>query len=120
MPHPIPEPYCWDKSFEVFYANLDEEHRGLFDAVFECAKDRASSSKLKHLADVVKKHFSTEEAMMTKAKYPDYPGHKKMHDDFVGELGKLSNPLGDDTIHFAKDWLVQHIKDTDFKYKGKL
>jgi hemerythrin family non-heme iron protein len=118
--HAIPEPYRWDESFCTFYKTLDEEHKGLFDGIFDCAADRASANKLGSLASKVKAHFATEEAMMQSKGYSEFPGHKKLHDAFVADLGKLKAPLDDAAINFAKDWLVQHIKDTDFKYKGKL
>jgi hemerythrin family non-heme iron protein len=117
---PIPEPYCWDESFCVFYANLDEEHKGLFNGIFECAGARGDAGKLKSLTQLVKDHFKDEEGMMQKANYADFPTHHTIHADFVSKLEALSVPLSDDTIHFAKEWLVDHIKGVDFNYKGKL
>jgi hemerythrin len=57
---------------------------------------------------------------MQKAKYPDFDAHKLLHVDFLAKLKGLSAPLSAAQIQFAKEWLVNHIKDTDFKYKGKL
>nr|AQV13594.1 hemerythrin [Arichlidon gathofi]AQV13627.1 hemerythrin [Drilonereis sp. EP-2017]AQV13633.1 hemerythrin [Eunice pennata]AQV13703.1 hemerythrin [Nicomache venticola]AQV13756.1 hemerythrin [Randiella sp. EP-2017] len=116
----IPEPYVWDESFKVFYELLDEEHKGLFKGIFDVAKAPGDAGALKHLVDVTCKHFSDEEGMMTAASYPDIGPHKQMHADFVAKLKGLSTPVSNDTIHYAKDWLVNHIKTTDFKYKGKL
>nr|AQV13698.1 hemerythrin [Nephtys incisa] len=116
----IPEPFCWDASFQVFYTNLDDEHKALFKAVFDCAKAPSNAGALKNLCDVTGNHFADEEGMMKAAKYGDFAGHKKAHDDFLGKIRGLGCPLSDGTIHYAKDWLVNHIKGTDHKYKGKL
>lgn len=117
--HPIPEPFVWEESFKVFYENLDEEHRGLFDGIFKCAADRGNKGLLEALANKVKAHFTNEEKMMDKASYA-CADHKQKHADFVTKLNSLSTPLDDGSINFAKEWLVDHIKETDFKYKGKL
>nr|AQV13696.1 hemerythrin [Nephtys incisa] len=119
MGHDIPEPYCWDESFAVFYAQLDEEHKGLFKGIFECAANRDSTENLSSLAEKVKTHFTNEEAMFT-GKVDNEDTHKAAHVAFVEKLGTLSCPLDDATIDYAKDWLVNHIKNTDFTYKGKL
>nr|AQV13764.1 hemerythrin [Sparganophilus sp. EP-2017] len=116
----IPEPYVWDESFRVFYENLDEEHRGLFKGIFDCAKNPSDADALSHLKSAVKTHFTNEEGMMTSAKYPDFNNHKPLHEEFLKTLNGLTTPLSQDTIKFAKEWLVNHIKTTDFKYKGKL
>nr|AQV13629.1 hemerythrin [Enchytraeus albidus] len=116
----IPEPYVWDESFKVFYENLDDQHKSLFKAVFECAGDKGSSDKLGNLVSVTVNHFTEEEGMMQKKKYPEFGPHKAAHDAFVAKIKGLKAPVDDATIHFAKDWLVNHIKGTDFKYKGKL
>ena len=120
MSYPIPEPYCWDESFKVFYDLLDEEHKGLFKGVFDVAKAPGDACALAHLKDVVEKHFTDEEEMMTKANYSDIGPHKQAHAEFVAKLKGLAAPVSADTIQYAKEWLVNHIKGTDFKYKGKL
>nr|ASW22264.1 hemerythrin [Cephalodiscus nigrescens]ASW22276.1 hemerythrin [Laqueus californianus] len=117
----IPEPYVWDESFRVFYENLDEEHKAIFKCIFECAGKRDDKAALDNLVSVTKNHFADEEGMMAKSStYKELSAHKKLHDDFVAKISGLSCPLGDDTIKFAKEWLVNHIKGTDFAYKGML
>nr|AQV13620.1 hemerythrin [Delaya leruthi] len=116
----IPEPFCWDESFKVFYEGLDEEHRGLFKGIFDCSKNPGDAGALSHLTNVVKAHFAHEEELMKGADFSEFNSHKQIHDDFTNKLSELSTPLSDETILFAKDWLVNHIKGIDFKYKGKL
>nr|AQV13723.1 hemerythrin [Paramphinome jeffreysii] len=116
----IPEPYAWDESFRVDYDSLDHEHQNLFKAIFDCAAAPGDGGKLAALVDVTSGHFSNEEGMMSSAGYGDYAAHKKMHDEFLGKIKGLSAPINDDTVKFAKNWLVTHIKATDHKYKGKL
>ena len=38
----------------------------------------------------------------------------------VVRFSKIAVPVTHDEIYFAMDWLVQHIKNTDFGYKGHL
>nr|ASW22270.1 hemerythrin [Glottidia pyramidata] len=117
----IPEPFVWDKSFEVFYKNLDDEHKKIFEAIFECAKQRGDGALLGNLIQVCKDHFKEEEGMMqASTAYGDFDAHKKKHDAFIEKISSLSCPLDDASVIYAKDWLVNHIKGTDFTYKGKL
>jgi hemerythrin len=120
MSFEIPEPFCWDASFEVFYHSLDEEHKGLFQGIFKVAEDPKDEGALNDLKQKVKDHFTNEEGIMSSSNYEELPDHKILHADFVAKLDALTVPVGNDSVHFAKDWLVQHIKTTDFKYKGKL
>merc|ERR1719233_639522 len=39
---------------------------------------------------------------------------------FLAKLKAASMPLDCDFINYVEDWLVQHIMNTDFAYKGKL
>nr|AQV13678.1 hemerythrin [Magelona berkeleyi] len=116
----IPEPYIWDESFRVFYDNLDEEHKNLFKGIFNVAGDRGSQTNYDSLLKVVKHHFADEEGMMSKANYGGFAGHKAAHDDFVDKLSGLKTPLSDGDVNYAKEWLVNHIKGIDFKYKKQL
>lgn len=120
MGYDIPEPYCWDESFKVFYDNLDAEHQGLFQGIFDCAGARGDKGKFDSLYGKCAAHFTAEEGMMKSASYGDLGSHKKLHDGFLGKLKGLSLPLADGDVNFAKEWLVNHIKGVDFQYKGKL
>nr|ASW22304.1 hemerythrin [Stereobalanus canadensis] len=120
MAFPIPEPYKWDESFCVFYSQLDEEHKGLFDGIFACAANRGDKGKFDDLCKKVSDHFTTEEGMVDGNNYENTASHKEAHKEFLTKLNGLSVPLDDGAVDYAKNWLVQHIKGIDFKYKGKL
>ncbi|CAH1796368.1 unnamed protein product [Owenia fusiformis] len=122
MSFEIPEPYVWDDSFCVFYALLDDEHKGLFKGIFDLAAKPTDAAVLGSLISLVEKHFADEEEMMIAKKYDEklLTPHQKAHRDFVSDLKGLAAPVNKDSIDFAKKWLVNHIKGTDFKYKGRL
>nr|AQV13593.1 hemerythrin [Arichlidon gathofi] len=117
--HDIPEPFKWDQSFTTLYAQIDEEHRGLFDGIFNCIKGN-NQGNLDALKGKIAAHFAYEEGQMQAKGYSGFTGHKKVHDDFQHELQGKGAPLSHDDVVWAKEWLVNHIKDIDFKYKGKL
>ena len=50
----------------------------------------------------------------------DADAHKKKHDIFFKTLTWVTNPVSQEYVAFAKNWLAQHIKNTDFKYRYKL
>ncbi|ESO00897.1 hypothetical protein HELRODRAFT_113026 [Helobdella robusta] len=75
---------------------------------------------LRSFPKLIDTHFHNEEAMMKKANYGDFESHHNAHTDFVATLKSVTTPVNDAQLHWAKDWLVTHIKGTDFKYKGKL
>nr|AQV13734.1 hemerythrin [Pectinaria gouldii] len=116
----IPEPFVWDESFKVFIETLDEEHKGLFAGIFDVAANPGCGKSLDSVQGLVSKHFADEEGLMEAAKYPDLESHRKLHVEFVEKLNKVATPVSGDTIVFAKDWLVNHIKGIDHKYINKL
>merc|ERR1711890_126504 len=62
---PIPEPFCWDESFAVFYEQLDAEHKGLFDGIFAVAAAPGDAGKLDALKGKVAAHFTYEESQFS-------------------------------------------------------
>ncbi len=47
-------------------------------------------ARIKRFVDV---HFRKEKGMMLKYNYPDYPSHKKMHDNFTQEMQKIQSHI---------------------------
>merc|ERR1712126_370667 len=48
------------------------------------------------------------------AEYAD--DHKGKHADFMNRFTAWTSPVATGELSWAKNWLVQHIKNTDFKY----
>merc|ERR1712189_146831 len=46
--------------------------------------------------------------------------HKMKHYKFFVLLDDMTAPINCETINWAKNWLAQHIKNTDHQYKGRL
>lgn len=71
------------------------------------------------------KHFREEEEMMVAQGYPDYTDHKRLHDKFVKELGKIQSQINNRNVKFKGkmstllwDWLYEHINQVDFAYRN--
>merc|ERR1712002_1007370 len=111
------------ESLPFFYKSLDDEHIVLFDnlrAVEEDPKDEFLVGKMKHS---MKEHFSHEEVEICDAPEIDWDycmDHKRKHTHFTDRLNKIHAPADIKEIKAAQAWLAQHIKNTDFAYRGKL
>eukprot|EP00092_Neocalanus_flemingeri_P009425 GFUD01010140.1.p1 GENE.GFUD01010140.1~~GFUD01010140.1.p1 ORF type:complete len:120 (-),score=32.39 GFUD01010140.1:93-452(-) len=117
---PIPEPFKWDESFAVFYQQIDDEHKGLFDGIFAVHASPGDAAVLDSLKGKVVAHFTYEEGQYEKVADHDVAGHKAKHAEFLKAAGGINTPVSTDQVIFMKQWLVDHITNTDFTYKGKL
>ena len=79
---------------------------------------------MKFLSDYTNKHFSDEESLQVKSKYPDYSNHIKYHKYFKDKMKELNQKLLKEgvTPMFVKelnvalgDWFINHIKNEDKK-----
>merc|ERR1711887_5275 len=121
LPHHVPKPYNWDDSLEVFYARLDDEHKQLFDHLREVGHTPESTKHLSDLKFKMRAHFDYVRGFFCNSEtYHDCEEHSKKHDVFYKRLYALENPVAAEDVEWAKNWLVQHIKNTDFGYKFKL
>ena len=92
--------YELTKELETGNALIDSEHRQLF-AVINKLMDACSQGKgrdqiastVQYLNDYVSKHFSDEEQLQIKSKYPGYPGHKQFHDGYKRNLLQATNEI---------------------------
>jgi hemerythrin len=123
--------YEWTKDLETGHAGIDMQHKQLIKAVNDlleaCSsgKGRAKlDATLDFLSHYTAKHFGDEEKLQQQFKYPDYPNHKKMHDEFrvtVADLAKQLKSEGPTVMLVGKvnasvaGWLINHIKREDVK-----
>jgi hemerythrin len=123
--------YLWDKSLETGNDLIDNQHKQLVTALNSllkiCREGKGKeelSTSLDFLNDYTIKHFFDEEQLQQKYGYPDYPNHKKLHDNFKTVVRDLKIKLimkgaSDSLINEVRtsigDWLVTHIKGQDAK-----
>ncbi len=123
-------PYIdWNEKYSVGKKTIDEQHKTLvalineLHAAMSIGKGKqVMSTVLQRLIDYTITHFSTEEKFMIKYSYPSYLPHRSEHRNFVDKVsdfqkgyneGKLALSL--EIMSFLKEWLVDHILNTDKK-----
>jgi methyl-accepting chemotaxis protein len=122
--------YVWDKTFEVGHALIDEQHRQLFSALSSLIRACHSGARkefedgITFLGNYVVKHFDDEEEVQKSYGFPDYPNHKKIHDDYKAAVsnfavqwlasGPTDTVLNEVRIHVG-GWLINHIKAQDVR-----
>jgi hemerythrin len=123
--------YVWDDSVKTGHEMIDDQHKQLFAAINSLLKaceekkgEEELTKSLNFLNDYTIKHFFDEEQLQQKNNYPDYPNHKKLHDDFKVTVRDLkvrlimkgpSEELINEVRSKIGDWLVTHIKGNDIR-----
>jgi hemerythrin len=120
----------WSNDYSVGIAEIDAQHQRLV-AMLNQLSDAMRSGKGSQVLDRVLgdlvaytgTHFATEERLMQANGYPDFPRHKREHDQLTAQVLDLqqslragSAVLSVDLLHFLKDWLTQHILGSDKRY----
>ncbi len=119
----------WSKEYSVGVASIDDEHRGLFDAINEihaAVKSNKERSEigllLGKVADGTRSHFASEEAMMIAAKYNGAALHTIKHqhlleqvDAFIARFNRGFN-LNEHSLTFLRDWFIPHIVEADANF----
>jgi len=121
----------WDKKYELGNSLVDRQHKGLCETVNnlirQCESGKTAETvqeTIAFLADYTVYHFDSEEALQLRTGYSGYAEHKRMHDDFKGTVGKLTQKLKEKgaTAQLAEDireavvgWLAHHMEYEDTK-----
>ena len=119
----------WHSSYSVGIPLVDEQHKELINLTNKlftsCIQGNESSKiifmrTIRGAVDYIGYHFSTEEKVMERIRYPGFAAHKKEHTDFVREVlheveefknGKKFTPIS--FVHYLKDWVLTHIAVSD-------
>jgi hemerythrin len=122
----------WEDRYSVGIELIDDQHKELFNltnTLYEgcLAGDEAARSYFMETVhgtvDYVKYHFTAEEKMLEKVKYPNFAEHKKEHEGFVKKIledvesfqgGRKFVP--NVFVRYLKDWILTHIAIQDKKY----
>jgi hemerythrin len=130
----MPSPYQWNDSYSVNVRVIDQQHQTLFsmiselhDAMLAKKANGVIEKVLNGLVNYTKTHFRDEEGMLAKAKYPELPQHKAIHDGFVAKAAELQQKykagslvLSIETLNFLGSWIRDHILVMDRKYSAYL
>jgi hemerythrin-like metal-binding protein len=121
----------WNNTFLVNFEVIDNQHKGLVDMTNELIrgceggkvlKDVLFVKTLRKAVEYAQIHFSTEEKYMQQVNYPEFAVHKKEHEAFVSEVVKQLKAFEENRndpivlVGFLKDWLFNHIAESDKKY----
>lgn len=126
--------FQWTPDLSVNIKEIDHQHKKLIDLInllhesMRMGKGKdVIGNVLKDLTDYTVYHFGTEERLFAKYGYLESARHKKEHDDLTKQVVDLKTKYesGQTTITievmtFLKDWLNNHIRQSDKKYSAFL
>jgi len=124
------------------YSVMNDDHAQMFEILAELRKlvdggDRQGGDeagqrrhveeKIKQLIDASLVHFFREEALMKACRYPETARHRMEHlflirsvQSFQAGAFRQGQPITLETVRYLRDWVVNHINDTDRKLESYL
>jgi len=120
------------KDMETGVEEIDSQHRELINRINNLLRvgekpvsEEETRKTLDYLGEYVVKHFSDEEKLQLKTRYPKYEEHKKKHAFFVDDFKKLEKEFAgkSNSMEFSMKlnnslitWIVKHIKGDDVEF----
>jgi hemerythrin len=118
----------WNANYETGISKIDEQHKELFRAIDNLLdvknKDRVKET-LDYLGCYIVKHFTDEQQLHIKAKYPKAVIHRGFHDNYVKVFNKLQAQFENEGATFEMTnavnksvvkWLTEHIMVHDKEF----
>ena len=117
----------WSDKFSVNVKEIDEQHKKLigminklYDGLFDIEVQKVV---INEMIEYTKTHFATEEKYMVQFQFSGYEEHKKEHEELTEKAIAIKNtfertkcPLSLAILDFLKEWLENHLLETDMKY----
>ena len=123
--------FMWSKALEIGDSQIDEQHKelvnvtnGLLDACVNAKGEEGLLNAIGFLAEYAVKHFSAEEVLQQRVKYPGFADHKKLHDGFKATVADAMGQIKEKGVNIllitktttlVGNWLISHIKNEDLK-----
>ncbi|MEW5772444.1 MAG: bacteriohemerythrin [Thermodesulfobacteriota bacterium] len=122
--------FSWHDEYALGVADIDREHRRLFDAagkvhelLLRSAGRAAVEEGVDGLIQVAANHFRTEEALLERAGYPGLDRHRSLHRELLREIQDKKERIRDNNLNmsieflaFAKAWILDHILTADREF----
>jgi hemerythrin len=125
----------WNSALETGIPNIDAQHKQLFaqvDVLLDSNSKERVPETLQFLGKYIHQHFSDEEALHAKSRYPKAEMHRKLHTNFVAVFndmkkeydtqgGKLEvlMKINKAVIGWLKEHIMVHDKEFAAFYKSQ-
>ncbi len=120
----------WRNSYNTGNDAVDQEHKKLVDlieAMHKSNRDKEPKETvekvLTEIVEYTQTHFNNEEALIEDKLYPSLDDHKSEHKSFIKKVAEYKERLLKDfpdgrqeLYRFLREWLVDHILDSDKKF----
>ena len=120
----------WRDGYNTGVAQFDKEHHKLvelIDVMYRAIRDKkgkeVTENVIGELINYTVYHFNNEERAMAVVNFPELEEHKAEHAKLKQEAQdlqvKIMTGFPDGAVelyHFLRDWLINHIQDSDKKY----
>ncbi len=120
----------WDSKYKIGHKKIDQQHKTLVRKLNELVelskKNENNSDSFKIALELLESycllHFSTEENIMIKAKYPALKKHKEQHENFIEALlmfkneyikKGMTNKLIKEIDEYCTCWILGHTTGED-------
>lgn len=112
----------WKESYRIGHDEVDQQHKHVFALAreFEIAFGKPSQRlAAMRLYQHVREHFTEEEALMRKIKYPCYAEHVESHNNILTKLNVVSQKIANDDgaskaiKEMLMDWMLNHVAIAD-------
>ena len=119
----------WNDNMSVGLETADTHHKKLVSMVNSLHEAMLKGETKDVLAKILhalivytEKHFEYEEGLFKANNYPDFQAHKQEHDELTAQVKALNEEfnagrvsLSIEVMTFLKNWLTEHIMDSDMK-----
>jgi len=121
---------AWSNDLSVGIASIDTQHRKLLDLInslHEAMRQGQGRARIgevaRELSGYVSTHFTYEERLLRAHKWPELESHLATHKTYVAKVQEMqaqaANPTSSLVLEaqdFLRDWLTNHIRNTDTRY----
>ncbi len=122
---------AWSEEFSVGVAELDEQHRKIIELINTLTDATGGEGGVDSIAHVINEmhsyiidHFSTEERLLKRKKYPELDAQKASHDAFIKKFSYICLEVARDRdsatqnlTEYLSHWWSSHILEDDMQYK---